>query len=185
MLDMEPPSSLALATPREGHPPRARRSRFPGLCLVLALAVSGGADAKEAVAVAADPALESRVMAMAAELRCLVCQNQTIADSHAELAVDLRNQIREQMTQGQSDDQIRDYMTARYGDFVLYKPPFKPTTALLWVGPPLLLFSALAALFVMLRARQRASPDAFDADTPDETADGPNVPNVSNVPKVN
>ena len=118
-----------------------------------------------------DPALEARVLAIAEELRCLVCQNETIAASHADLAVDLRNQIREQMSKGQSDDQIRDYMTARYGDFVLYKPPFKPTTALLWVGPPMLLLSALAGLFLMLRARQRASPDAFDPDTPDESAE--------------
>ncbi len=165
---MEPPSSLALATPRGGRSPRARRSRFPGLCLALALAVFGGASAKEAVEVAANPALEARMMVMAAELRCLVCQNQTIADSHADLAVDLRNQIRDQMAKGQSDDQIRDYMTARYGDFVLYKPPFKPTTALLWVGPPLLLVGALAGLFLMLRKRQRTSPDAFDPDTPDD-----------------
>ncbi len=123
------------------------------------------AAAKEAETVAKDPALEARVMNVSAELRCLVCQNQTIADSHADLAVDLRNQIREMMLKGQSDDEIRRYMTDRYGDFVLYKPPFKPATALLWVGPPLLLVFALAALFVMLRRRQRASPDAFDPDT--------------------
>jgi cytochrome c-type biogenesis protein CcmH len=71
-------------------------------------------------------------------------------------------------------------MTARYGDFVLYKPPFKPTTALLWVGPPLLLLVALAGLFLMLRARQRASPEAFDPDTPDELADGPDARNALN-----
>ena len=120
--------------------------------------------AKDAVPLSNDPALEARVMALAVELRCLVCQNQTIADSHAELAVDLRNQIREMMQKGQSDDQIRRYMTDRYGDFVLYKPPFKTSTALLWVGPPLLLLAALSALFVMLRRRQNASPDAFDPD---------------------
>jgi len=126
--------------------------------------------AREAVPVAADPVLERRVMALAAELRCLVCQNQTIADSHAELAVDLRNQIREQLSQGRSEDQIRSYMTDRYGDFVLYKPPFKPTTALLWVGPPLLLAGALAALVVLLRRRMRAAPEDFDPDTPDDDA---------------
>ena len=132
------------------------------LCLTLA-----PAHAKDATPVAADPALEARMMSLATELRCLVCQNQTIADSHADLAVDLRQQIREMIAKGQSDDQIRQYMTDRYGDFVLYKPPFKPTTALLWIGPPILLCTALAALFVMLRRRQRASPDAFDPDTPE------------------
>ena len=124
--------------------------------------------AKEATEVAANPALEARMMSLATDLRCLVCQNQTIADSHADLAVDLRNQIREMIAKGQSDDQIRQYMTDRYGDFVLYKPPFKPATALLWVGPPALLMFALAALFLMLRRRQRASPDAFDPDNPDD-----------------
>ena len=94
-----------------------------------------------------------------------MCQNQTIADSHADLAVDLRNQIRDMIAKGQTDDQIRQYMTDRYGDFVLYKPPFKPATALLWVGPPALLMFALAALFLMLRRRQRASPDDFDPET--------------------
>ena len=137
------------------------------LCLTLA-----PAHAKDATPVAADPALEARMMSLATELRCLVCQNQTIADSHADLAVDLRNQIRDMIGRGQSDDQIRAYMTERYGDFVLYKPPFKPTTALLWAGPPLLLVGALVALFMMLRRRQQASPDAFDPDTPDPTADG-------------
>jgi len=137
------------------------------LSAVLAVALTP-AQAKEAVPVATDPALEARVMALSAELRCLVCQNQTIADSHADLAVDLRNQIRTMLSQGQSTDQVRDYMTQRYGDFVLYKPPFKATTALLWVGPPLLMLVALVALFLTLRARQRARPEAFDPDTPDD-----------------
>ncbi len=142
--------------------------RLIAVLLAALLLAAAPASAKEAADVAGNPALEARMMVLAAELRCLVCQNQTIADSHADLAVDLRNQIREQLLQGRSEDQIRDYMTARYGDFVLYKPPFKPTTALLWVGPPLLLLGALAGLFLMLRARQRASPDAFDPDTPDD-----------------
>lgn len=154
--------------------------RLISLLLVTLLLAAAPARAKEAVEVAANPALEARVMVMAAELRCLVCQNQTIADSHADLAVDLRKQIREMMSKGQSDAQIRDYMTARYGDFVLYKPPFKPTTVLLWAGPPLLLVGALLALFLMLRARQRASPDAFDPDTPDEPAEGPEARHVRN-----
>jgi cytochrome c-type biogenesis protein CcmH len=154
--------------------------RLITLLLAALLLATPHAFAKEAVEVAANPAMEARMMVMAAELRCLVCQNQTIADSHADLAVDLRNQIRDMMGKGQTDEQIRDYMTARYGDFVLYKPPFKPTTALLWVGPPLLLLVALAGLFLMLRARQRASPEAFDPDTPDELADGPDARNALN-----
>jgi cytochrome c-type biogenesis protein CcmH len=141
--------------------------------LSLALAVSFMAQAKEAVPLVTDPALEARVMALSAELRCLVCQNQTIADSHADLAVDLRNQIRDMLSKGQSTDQVRDYMTQRYGDFVLYKPPFKATTALLWVGPPLLMLVALVALFLTLRARQRARPEAFDPDEPDTPDDNP------------
>lgn len=148
---------------------QALRSAPLALCLGLGLLT--GALAKEAEPVSADPALEARVMTLSAELRCLVCQNQTIADSHADLAVDLRNQVRTMMSKGQSDDDIRAYMTARYGDFVLYKPPFKATTALLWVGPPVLLVGALAGLFLMLRARQRANPEAFDAETPDGDLD--------------
>ena len=133
------------------------------LALLAALCTVPGR-AADAPNVSADPALEARVNALAAELRCLVCQNQTIADSHADLAVDLRKQIREMLQQGRSDAEIRSYMTDRYGDFVLYKPPFKATTALLWAGPPVLLVAALAGLFLMLRRRQRASPDAFDPD---------------------
>ena len=108
------------------------------------------------------------MMSLATELRCLVCQNQTIADSHAELAVDLRQQIREMLQKGMSDDQVRTYMTERYGDFVLYKPPFKTSTALLWAGPAALLGGALFALFIVLRRRQTLGADAFDPDTPDD-----------------
>jgi cytochrome c-type biogenesis protein CcmH len=86
-----------------------------------------------------DPVVEKRLKELGDELRCLVCQNQTIADSNAPLALDLRNQIRAQIGQGRSDDQIRSYMVERYGDFVLYKPPFKATTLVLWLGPLLLL----------------------------------------------
>jgi len=135
------------------------------LILLTALLLALAAAAKDAEPVSTDPALEARMMSLAVELRCLVCQNQTIADSHADLAVDLRNQIRDMIAKGQTDDQIRQYMTDRYGDFVLYKPPFKPATALLWVGPPVLLVCALAALFLMLRRRMRASPDDFDPET--------------------
>lgn len=120
--------------------------------------------AKEAAPAAQDPVLEARMVRIASELRCLVCQNQTIADSHASLAVDLRSQVVEQLQKGQSDQQIIDYMTARYGDFVLYRPPMKRTTLLLWFGPGILLVASLAALFFVLRRRSRMGPEAFDPD---------------------
>jgi len=124
--------------------------------------------ATEAQPAAQNPELEARMMDVAAELRCLVCQNQTIADSHAELAQDLRQQIREMLAKGMTEEQIRRYMTDRYGDFVLYKPPFKTSTALLWLGPGLLMAVAIGTLFVVLRRRQRMAADAFDPDTDDE-----------------
>ena len=99
--------------------------------------------------------------ALAEELRCLVCQNQTIADSNAPLAQDLRGQIRGQVAQGRSDDQIRTYMVERYGDFVLYRPPFKLTTALLWLGPPLLILVGVLVFWrVVRRKRADAAPES-------------------------
>jgi cytochrome c-type biogenesis protein CcmH len=98
-----------------------------------------------------DPVLEARVMVIAEELRCLVCQNETIAASHADLAVDLRSQIRIKLSQGQSNQQILDFMVARYGDFVLYRPPLKASTVLLWVGPFALLLLAGGVLAFNIR----------------------------------
>lgn len=141
-----------------------------GLAAALALPALPVA-AKEAESASANPALEAQVMRVAAELRCLVCQNQTIADSHAGLAEDLRRQIREMLEKGQTEAQILAFMTERYGDFVLYRPPVKPTTWLLWGGPALLLVGGLATLVLVLRRRQRMSPDAFDPDLPDDTPD--------------
>lgn len=148
----------------------ARRAVRGARALVLLAALAGPpaghtADAPDA---AENPALEARMMVLAAELRCLVCQNQSIADSHAGLAVDLRQQIREMLAKGQSERQILDYMTERYGDFVRYRPPLKASTALLWAGPALLMVGVLGALFVVLRRRQRLGADAFDPDTPDD-----------------
>jgi cytochrome c-type biogenesis protein CcmH len=105
-----------------------------------------------------DPETERRLKALAEELRCLVCQNQTIADSNAPLAVDLRNQIRGQIGQGRSDDQIRGYMVERYGDFVLYKPPFHAGTALLWLGPALLIGIGIGAFVMVVRRRKPEAP---------------------------
>jgi cytochrome c-type biogenesis protein CcmH len=109
--------------------------------------------AKEAQPSAADPVLEERVMKLSRELRCLVCQNETLADSRADLAVDLRNQIREQMKAGKSDKEIIAYLTDRYGKFVLYRPPVDPTTYLLWFGPFILLLAGLVLLFRYVKQR--------------------------------
>jgi cytochrome c-type biogenesis protein CcmH len=106
-----------------------------------------------------NPETERRLKHLAEELRCLVCQNQTIADSNAALAVDLRNQIRSQIAAGRDDAQIRDYMVERYGDFVLYRPPFKAKTALLWLGPALLLAFG-TGIYAFTVRRRKALPDA-------------------------
>ena len=130
-------------------------------CL-LAFGING--TAREALPAAQDPVLEARMVKIASELRCLVCQNQTIADSHAALAVDLRHQVLEQLRQGRTDQQIIDYMTARYGDFVLYRPPLKGATYILWFGPGLLLLAGLASLILVLRRRSRMPAEAFEPD---------------------
>ena len=117
---------------------------------------------------AEDPAFERRVQKLSEELRCLVCQNQTIADSNADLAVDLKNQVREKLRQGASDKDVITFMTERYGDFVLYRPPMKASTLLLWFGPGLLLAGGLIALF--MRLRQRAAASAEPTLTADERA---------------
>ncbi len=109
-----------------------------------------------------DAAVEARLKALAEELRCLVCQNQTIADSNASLALDLRNEIREQIAQGKSDDDIRAYMVARYGDFVLYRPPLKSTTLLLWLGPFALLAVGAGVFAVTVRRRKKGSAETSE-----------------------
>ena len=101
--------------------------------------------------------LDKRTAALAEELRCLVCQNQTLAESNAPLAVDLRNQMREQLSKGASEREVREFMVARYGDFVLYKPPFKASTAALWLGPFALLLAG--AVLLVRRVRRRREPE--------------------------
>ena len=125
------------------------------------------AQAKVAPNTSADPVLEAKMMVIAEELRCLVCQNETIAASSADLAVDLKNQIRIKLNEGQSQKQILDFMVQRYGDFVLYRPPLKTTTVLLWLGPFTLLAIAVLMLVLNVRRRRRsAQPAALsDADT--------------------
>ena len=116
--------------------------------------------AKEAQPSAADPVLEERVMNLSRELRCLVCQNETLADSRADLAEDLRNQIREQMKAGKTDKEIITYLTDRYGTFVLYRPPVDPTTYLLWFGPFVLLLTGLLLIFRYAKRRSSVIAEA-------------------------
>lgn len=123
--------------------------------LLLLLSMAGPAVAQEARPMADDPVLEERLMNLSRELRCLVCQNETLADSRADLAVDLRNEIREQMKAGKTDQEIIAFLTARYGDFVLYRPPVKATTYFLWFGPFLLLLGGLFLLFRYLKQRRQ------------------------------
>src|SRR5216684_3058350 len=127
------------------------------LMLLCCLAFTAGA--KEAQPNAADPQLEKRVMRLSQELRCLVCQNETLADSRADLAEDLRREIRNQMKAGKSDQEIIAFLTQRYGDFVLYRPPVKPTTYLLWFGPFVLLLAGLAILFRYVKQRRDSIDD--------------------------
>ena len=125
--------------------------------LLLMTALTPAAWSGEAAPAADDPVLERRVQDLSAELRCLVCQNESLAGSRAPLAVDLRNQIRERMRQGETDQQIVDYLVSRYGDFVLYRPPLKATTLLLWLGPLLLLVAGFAVLIRRLTRPRTAS----------------------------
>ena len=132
-------------------------------CLAIGLFVPVLLSAQEARPVAADPALEKKVITLSNELRCLVCQNQTIADSNAELAVDLRNQVRKQLSEGKSDREILDYMVQRYGEFVLYRPPLSYKTILLWAGPFALLLIAMFILVQQIRLRhKRLASEEFD-----------------------
>ena len=156
--DLRSPFGLSLSKPRA--------TLLTGLLLLIALFLAN-AHAKEAAPAPSDPALEARVQRVAAELRCLVCQNQTIADSTSDLASDLRREVREQLKRGVSDEQVVQYMTDRYGDFVRYRPPFKASTVLLWIGPALLLAVGLGALALVLRRRSKLAPEAFEADEDD------------------
>ncbi|MDP4302178.1 cytochrome c-type biogenesis protein [Leptothrix discophora] len=145
---------------------RSWRSAFAALVLACTVMLPA-ARAAEALPAVADPELERRMLQITAELRCLVCQNQTVADSHAGLADDLRQQVREMLHKGASNEEIIAFMTARYGDFVLYRPPVKPTTVLLWVGPAVLMVGGLVALIVVLRRRSRMPAEAFEPDEDD------------------
>lgn len=133
------------------------------LALSLALAATA-APAKDAAPLAEDPAVEARLVHISEELRCLVCQNESLAGSRADLALDLKREIRTMIKQGQTDQEIRDFLVNRYGDFVLYRPPVKPTTWLLWGGPFVLMVGGVIALIAFLRRRKPAEA----ALTPEE-----------------
>jgi cytochrome c-type biogenesis protein CcmH len=149
------------------HAPHGRRRVASGLrtlCLLLACMTSAGAWSRDARPASDDPATEARMLQLTSEMRCLVCQNQTIADSHAELAEDLRQEVRELLRKGQSDQQSIDYMTARYGDFVLYRPPLRGRTLLLWYGPAAMLLGGFGALALLLRRRARLGDEHYEPD---------------------
>lgn len=136
------------------------KSLLRALALAATLAATPpAARAADAVPTEKDPVSAERAVKLGEKLRCLVCQNQTIGESNAELAVDLRRQVREQIAAGKSDDDIIAYMVARYGDFVLYQPPFKATTVLLWGGPALLLVVGALVMLTIIRARRRTDTD--------------------------
>lgn len=145
---------------------RSTLAQFTNASLTaLATVVSSVALAQSAAQTSADPALEARVKALATELRCLVCQNQTVADSDAPVARDLRDQVRAQLAAGKSEAEVKQYMTDRFGDFVLYKPPLKATTVALWAGPFLALLLAAVLLLRRVRHGAAAAPATItDAD---------------------
>jgi len=132
--------------------------RFRIAFLGLFVALSGPALAVQPDEVMKDPALEARARALSAELRCMVCQNQSIDDSDAPLARDIRLLIRARIAQGESNDHVRAYLVSRYGDFILLKPPLKAETLLLWLAPPLVLCAGLAAIFVGRRRAPERAP---------------------------
>lgn len=140
--------------------------KLSSLLVWCVLVFSGAAMAKEAAPMAADLEVEKRMVAISEELRCLVCQNESLSGSHAELAQDLRREIRKMIAEGKTDKEILDFMVDRYGDFVRYRPPMKPTTWLLWGGPFLFLAGGLAALIAFLRrrAKDNAAPALSDEE---------------------
>ena len=130
------------------------------LMFVFCLLPIPNAWAQEARPMETDVVVEVQVQRLSEQLRCLVCQNQTLADSHADLAQDLKQEIREMAAKGMSDQAIIDYLVARYGDFVRYRPPLKSTTLLLWLGPFVLLLVGGIGLFITLRRREKSIIDA-------------------------
>ena len=127
--------------------------------------------AKDAAPLADDPVVEQRLISISEEMRCLVCQNESLAGSRSDLANDLRREIRTLIKEGKSDDQIRSFMVERYGDFVLYRPPVKPITWLLWIGPFMILLIGIAGLFMYLRRRNSAVSNLVLSDEDNKRID--------------
>lgn len=142
-----------------------RHHRLSALLLLTGCLLAGQGQAAEARPLADDPRIEQRMTQLAEEMRCLVCQNESLAGSRAGLADDLRRELREQIAQGKSDDEILAFMVARYGDFVLYRPPLKPATWLLWGGPFALLLVAIASLWWRIRRRHAGTPAVAGEDS--------------------
>ena len=145
-------------------------SLLPALLLAFVL-LAPPAFAGEAEPLAQDEAAEKRLVEISTELRCLVCQNESLAGSNAELAVDLRREIRTMIKSGKNNSEIMDFMVSRYGDFVRYRPPLKGTTMLLWFGPALLFLGAFGALIVFLRRRARAVTETTLSDADRQQAE--------------
>lgn len=124
------------------------------IALFITLQCAVGVHANQAVPLAEDPVVEQRLITIAEELRCLVCQNESLAGSRADLAMDLRREVRTLIKAGKSDAEIREFLVSRYGDFVLYRPPVKPSTWLLWFGPLLLLIGAIWLLISIIKRNQ-------------------------------
>lgn len=131
------------------------------LLLLALLLMTGVSWAKDALPMAENEAVEKRMTAIAEELRCLVCQNESLAGSRAELAEDLRREVRKLIVAGKTDAEIKEFLVSRYGDFVLYRPPVKPTTWVLWIGPFVLLLAGVGALIALLRRRTRTAETAL------------------------
>ena len=127
--------------------------------LLLALAAGATLAAQQAAPLAENPEIEKRLIAISEELRCLVCQNESLAGSRADLAQDLRREVRKLLNEGKTDAEVREFMVSRYGDFVLYRPPVKPTTWLLWAGPFVFVIAGIAVLIAYLRRRGREVKD--------------------------
>lgn len=131
----------------------------------------GTSFAKDAAPLADDPVMEQRLISISEEMRCLVCQNESLAGSRSDLANDLRREIRTLIQEGRSDDQIRTFMVERYGDFVLYRPPVKPITWLLWIGPFVILVIGIAGLLMYLRRRNQSMPNTILTEADNQKID--------------
>ncbi|BDT77692.1 cytochrome c biogenesis protein [Polynucleobacter yangtzensis] len=140
------------------------------LATLIALSL-GSVFARDAAPLADDPVIEQRLISISEEMRCLVCQNESLAGSRSDLANDLRREIRILISEGKSDDQIRSFMVERYGDFVLYRPPVKPVTWLLWIGPFVILGIGIAGLLVYLRRRNSSVPNVVLTDADNQKID--------------